>query len=154
MKYLLFLSLMMCHYSFALECIGQVSQRYEINDQIHDQQDLSNVLLNVSFDKKYKKINFDIENKLRINNEINYPCEPQSSKTVCSKKATFSSEMGERDPNTSTQYESTALTQYFMEIIYDNESKDLSFDHQIKSTVSKPKKIQSSEIASGNFKCK
>ena len=144
----------MCHHSFALECIGQVSQRYEINDQIHDQQDLSNILLNISFDKKYKTINFDIENKLRINNEINYPCEPQSSKTVCSKKATFSSEMGERDPNTNTQYESTALTQYFMEIIYDNESKDLSFDHQIKSTVSKPKKIQSSEIASGNFKCK
>ena len=145
---------MMCHHSFALECIGQVSQRYEINDQIHDQQDLSNVLLNISFDKKYKTINFDIENKLRINNEMNFPCEPQSSKTVCSKKATFSSEMGERDPNTGTQYESTALTQYFMEIIYDNESKDLSFDHQIKSTVSKPKKIQSSEIASGNFKCK
>ncbi|MEK9686066.1 MAG: hypothetical protein VW259_01955 [Methylophilaceae bacterium] len=154
MKYLLFLSLMMCHHSFALECIGQVSQRYEINDQVHDQQDLSNVLLNISFNRNYKTINFDIENKLRINNEMNYPCEPQSSRTVCSKKATFSSEMGERDPNTGTQYESTALTQYFMEIIYDNESKDLSFDHQIKSTVSKPKKIQSSEIASGNFKCK
>ena len=145
---------MMCHHSFALECIGQVSQRYEINDQIHDQQDLSNILLNISFDKKYKTINFDIENKLRINNEMNFPCEPQSSKTVCSKKATFSSEMGERDLNTGTQYESTALTKYFMEIIYDNESRDLIFDHQIKSTVSKPKKIQSSEIASGNFKCK
>ena len=144
----------MCHHSFALECIGQVSQRYEINDQVHDQQDLSNVLLNISFDRNYKTINFDIENKLRINNEINYPCEPQSSRTVCSKKATFLSEMGERDPNTGTQHESTAHTQYFMEIIYDNESKDLSFDHQIKSTVSKPKKIQSSEIASGNFKCK
>ena len=144
----------MCHHTFALECIGQVSQRYEINDQVHDQQDLSNVLLNVSFDRNYKTINFDIENKLRINNEMNFPCEPQSSKTVCSKKATFSSEMGERDPNTGTQYESTALTQYFMEIIYDNESRDLIFDHQIKSTVSKPKKIQSSEIASGNFKCK
>jgi len=145
---------MMCHHSFALECIGQVSQRYEINDQIHDQQDLSNVLLNISFDKKYKTINFDLKNKLRINNEINYPCEPQSSKTVCSKKATFLSEIGERDPNTGTQYESTAHTEYFMEIIYDNESRDLIFDHQIKSTVSKPKKIQSSEIASGNFKCK
>ena len=145
---------MTCHHSFALECIGQVSQRYEINNQIHDQQDLSNVLINISFDKKYKTINFDIENKLRINNEMNFPCEPQSSKTVCSKKATFSSEMGERDPNTGTQYESTAFTKYFMEIIYDNESKILSFDHQIKSTVSKPKKIQSSEIASGNFKCK
>ena len=145
---------MLCHHSFALECIGQVSQRYEINDQIHDQQDLSNVLLNVSFDKKYKTINFDIENKLRINNEMNYPCEPQSSRTVCLKKATFLSEMGERDPNTGTQYESTAHTEYFMEIIYDNESEDLIFNHQIKSTVSKPKKIQSSEIASGNFKCK
>ena len=145
---------MMCHHTFALECIGQVYQRYEINDQVHDQQDLSNVLLNVSFDRNYKTINFDIENKLRINNEMNFPCEPQSSKTVCSKKATFSSEMGERDPNTGTQYESTALTKYFMEIIYDNESRDLIFDHQIKSTVSKPKKIQSSEIASGNFKCK
>ena len=145
---------MMCHHTFALECIGQVSQRYEINDQVHDQQDLSNVLLNVSFDRNYKTINFDIENKLRINNEMNFPCEPQSSKTVCSKKATFSSEMGERDLNTGTQYESTALTKYFMEIIYDNESRDLIFDHQIKSTVSKPKKIQSSEIASGNFKCK
>ena len=144
----------MCHHSFALECIGQVSQRYEINDQVHDQQDLSNVLLNISFDRNYKTINFDIENKLRINNVMNFPCEPQSSKTVCSKKATFSSEMGERDPNTGTQYESTALTKYFMEIIYDNESRDLIFDHQIKSTVSKPKKIQSSEIASGNFKCK
>ena len=154
MKYLLFLSLMICHHSFALECIGQVSQRYEINDQIHDQRDLSNVLLNISFDRKYKTINFDIENKLRINNEMNYPCEPQSSKTVCSKKATFSSEMGEHDPNTGTQYESTAHTQYFMEIIYDNESKILSFDHQINSTVSKPKKIQSSEIAAGKFKCK
>ena len=145
---------MMCHHSFALECIGQVSQRYEINDQVHDQQDLSNVLLNISFDRNYKTINFDIENKLRINNEMNFPCEQLSSKTVCSKKATFSSEMGERDPNTGTQYESTALTKYFMEIIYDNESRDLIFDHQIKSTVSKPKKIQSSEIASGNFKCK
>jgi len=145
---------MMCHHSFALECIGQVSQRYEINDQIHDQQDLSNFLLNISFDKKYKTIFFDIENKLRINNEMNYPCEPQSSRTVCSKKATFLSEMGERDPNTGTQYESTAHTQYFMEIIYDNESRILSFDHQINSTVSKPKKIQSSEIASGNFRCK
>jgi len=145
---------MICHHSFALECIGQVSQRYEINEQIHDQQDLSNVLLNVSFDKKYKTINFDIENKLRINNEMNYPCEQQSSKIVCLKKATYLSEMGEHDPNTGTQYESTAHTQYFMEIIYDNESRDLSFDHQIKSTVSKPKKIQSSEIASGNFKCK
>lgn len=145
---------MICHHSFALECIGQVSQRYEINDQIHDQQDLSNVLLNISFDRKYKTINFDIENKLRINNEMNYPCEPQSSKTVCSKKATFSSEMGEHDPNTGTQYESTAHTQYFMEIIYDDESKILSFDHQINSTVSKPKKIQSSEIAAGKFKCK
>jgi hypothetical protein len=145
---------MMCHHSFALECIGQVSQRYEINDQVHDQQDLSNVLLNISFDRNYKTINFDIENKLRINNEMNFPCEPQSSKTVCSKKATFSSEMGERDPNTGTQYESTAHTQYFMEIIYDDESKILSFDHQIKSTVSKPKKIQSSEIAAGKFKCK
>ena len=144
----------MCHHTFALECIGQVYQRYEINDQVHDQQDLSNVLLNVSFDRNYKTINFDIENKLRINNEMNFPCEPQSSKTVCSKKATFSSEMGERDLNTGTQYESTALTKYFMEIIYDNESRDLIFDHQIKSTVSKPKKIQSSEIASGNFKCK
>ena len=154
MKYLLFLSLIFCHHSYALECIGQVSQRYEINDQIHDQQDLSSVLLNVSFDKKYKMINFDIENKLRINNEMNYPCEPQSSRTVCSKKATFLSEMGDRDPNTGTQYESTAHTQYFMEIIYDNVSKDLSFDHQIKSTVSKPKKIKSSEIASGKFKCK
>jgi hypothetical protein len=145
---------MMCHHSFALECIGQVSQRYEINDQVHDQQDLSNVLLNISFNRNYKTINFDIENKLRINNEMNYPCELQSSRAVCSKKAIFSSEMGERDPNTGTQYESTALTQYFMEIIYDNESRDLIFDHQIKSTVSKPKKIQSSEIASGNFKCK
>ncbi|NCX67911.1 MAG: hypothetical protein EBW93_02070 [Betaproteobacteria bacterium] len=145
---------MICHHSFALECIGQVSQRYEINEQIHDQQDLSNVLLNVSFDKKYKTINFDIENKLRINNEMNYPCEQQSSKIVCLKKATYLSEMGEHDPNTGTQHESTAHTQYFMEIIYDNESRDLSFDHQIKSTVSKPKKIQSSEIASGNFKCK
>jgi hypothetical protein len=145
---------MMCHHSFALECIGQISQRYEINDQVHDQHDLSNVLLKISFDRNYKTINFDIENKLRINNEMNFPCEPQSSKTVCSKKATFSSEMGERDPNTGTQYESTALTKYFMEIIYDNESRDLIFDHQIKSTVSKPKKIQSSEIASGNFKCK
>ena len=145
---------MICHHSFALECIGQVSQRYEINDQIHDQQDLSNVLLNVSFDKKYKTINFDIENKLRINNEMNYPCEQQSSKIVCLKKATYLSEMGEHDPNTGTQHESTAHTQYFMEIIYDKESRDLSFDHQIKSTVSKPKKIQSSEIASGNFKCK
>ncbi len=144
----------MCHHSFALECIGQVSQRYEINDQIHDQQDLSNILLNISFDRNYKTINFDIENKLRINNEMNYPCEPQSSRTVCSKKATFLSEMGERDPNTGTQHESTAHTDYFMEIIYDNESRDLIFDHQIKSTVSKPKKIQSSEIASGNFKCK
>jgi len=153
-KYLLFLSLMMCHHSFALECIGQVSQRYEINDQIHDQQDLSNVLLKVSFVRNYKIINFDIENKLRINNEMNYPCEPEPSRTVCSKKATFLSEMGERDPNTGTQYESTAHTEYFMEIIYDNESRDLIFDHQIKSTVSKPKKIQSSEIASGNFKCK
>jgi len=153
-KYLLFLSLMIFHHSFALECIGQISQRYEINDQVHDQQDLSNILLNISFDRNYKTINFDIENKLRINNEMNYPCEPQSSRTVCSKKATFSSEMGERDPNTGTQYESTALTQYFMEIIYDNESRILSFDHQIKSTVSKPKKIQSNEIASGNFKCK
>jgi len=153
-KYLLFLSLMMCHHSFALECIGQVSQRYEINDQVHDQQDLSNVLLNISFNRNYKTINFDIENKLRINNEMNYPCELQSSRAVCSKKATFSSEMGERDPITGTQYESTALTQYFMEIIYDNESRILSFDHQIKSTVSKPKKIQSNEIASGNFKCK
>jgi len=145
---------MICHHSFALECIGQVSQRYEINEQIHDQQDLSSVLLNVSFDKKYKTINFDIENKLRINNEMNYPCEQQSSKIVCLKKATYLSEMGEHDPNTGTQHESTAHTQYFMEIIYDNESRDLSFDHQIKSTVSKPKKIQSSEIASGNFKCK
>jgi len=145
---------MICHHSFALECIGQVSQRYEINEQIHDQQDLSNILLNVSFDKKYKTINFDIENKLRINNEMNYPCEQQSSKIVCLKKATYLSEMGEHDPNTGTQHESTAHTQYFMEIIYDNESRDLSFDHQIKSTVSKPKKIQSSEIASGNFKCK
>ena len=145
---------MICHHSFALECIGQVSQRYEINEQIHDQQDLSNILLNVSFDKKYKKINFDIENKLRINNEMNYPCEQQSSKIVCLKKATYLSEMGEHDPNTGTQHESTAHTQYFMEIIYDKESRDLSFDHQIKSTVSKPKKIQSSEIASGNFKCK
>jgi hypothetical protein len=145
---------MICHHSFALECIGQVSQRYEINEQIHDLQDLSNVLLNVSFDKKYKTINFDIENKLRINNEMNYPCEQQSSKIVCLKKATYLSEMGEHDPNTGTQHESTAHTQYFMEIIYDNESRDLSFDHQIKSTVSKPKKIQSSEIASGNFKCK
>ena len=144
----------MCHHLFALECIGEVSQRYEINEQIHDLQDLSNVLLNVSFDKKYKTINFDIENKLRINNEMNYPCEPQSSRTVCSKKATFSSEMGEHDPNTGTQYESTAHTQYFMEIIYDDESKILSFDHQINSTVSKPKKIQSSEIAAGKFKCK
>ena len=144
----------MCNHSFALECIGQVSQRYEINDQIHDQQDLSNVLLNVSFDKKYKTINFDLKNKLRINNEMNYSCEPQSSRTVCSKKATFLSEMGERDPNTGTRYESTAHTQYFMEIIYDYENKDLIFDHQIKSTVSKPKKIQSSEIASGKFKCK
>jgi len=145
---------MICHHSFALECIGQVSQRYEINEQIHDQQDLSNVLLNVSFDKKYKTINFDIENKLRINNEMNYPCEQQSSKIVCLKKATYLSEMGEHDTNTGTQHESTAHTQYFMEIIYDNESRDLSFDHQIKSTVSKPKKIQSSEIASGKFKCK
>ncbi|AKO65064.1 hypothetical protein VI34_03410 [Methylophilales bacterium MBRSG12] len=145
---------MTCHHLFALECIGQVSQRYEINNQIHDQQDLSNVLLNVSFDKKYKTINFDLKNKLRINNEMNYPCEPQSSKTVCLKKATFLSEMGERDPNTGTRYESTAHTEYFMEIIYDNESRDLIFDHQIKSTVSKPKKIQSSEIASGKFKCK
>jgi len=145
---------MICHHSFALECIGQVSQRYEINEQIHDQQDLSNILLNVSFDKKYKTINFDIENKLRINNEMNYPCEQQSSKIVCLKKATYLSEMGEHDPNTGTQHESTAHTQYFMEIIYDKESRDLSFDHQIKSTVSKPKKIQSSEIASGNFKCK
>lgn len=145
---------MTCHHLFALECIGQVSQRYEINNQIHDQQDLSNVLLNVSFDKKYKTINFDLKNKLRINNEMNYPCEPKSSKTVCLKKATFLSEMGERDPNTGTRYESTAHTEYFMEIIYDNESRDLIFDHQIKSTVSKPKKIQSSEIASGKFKCK
>jgi hypothetical protein len=145
---------MICHHSFALECIGQVSQRYEINEQIHDQKDLSSVLLNVSFDKKYKTINFDIENKLRINNEMNYPCEQQSSKIVCLKKATYLSEMGEHDPNTGTQHESTAHTQYFMEIIYDNESRDLSFDHQIKSTVSKPKKIQSSEIASGKFKCK
>jgi len=145
---------MICHHSFALECIGQVSQRYEINEQIHDLQDISNVLLNVSFDKKYKTINFDIENKLRINNEMNYPCEQQSSKIVCLKKATYLSEMGEHDPNTGTQHESTAHTQYFMEIIYDNESRDLSFDHQIKSTVSKPKKIQSSEIASGKFKCK
>ncbi len=149
---------MICHHAFALECIGQVSQRYEIDEQIdeqiHDQQDLSNVLLNVSFDKKYKTINFDIENKLRINNEMNYPCEQQSSKIVCLKKATYLSEMGEHDPNTGTQHESTAHTQYFMEIIYDNESRDLSFDHQIKSTVSKPKKIQSSEIASGKFKCK
>ena len=145
---------MTCHHSFALECIGQVSQRYEINNQIHDQQDLSNVLLNVSFDKKYKTINFDLKNKLRINNEMNYACEPKSSRTVCSKKATFLSEMGERDPNTGTRYESTAHTQYFMEIIYDYENKDLIFDHQIKSTVSKPKKIQSSEIASGKFKCK
>jgi hypothetical protein len=145
---------MICHHSFALECIGQVSQRYEINEQIHDQQDLSSILLNVSFDKKYKTINFDIENKLRINNEMNYPCEQQSSKIVCLKKATYLSEMGEHDPNTGTQHESTAHTQYFMEIIYDNESRDLSFDHQIKSTVSKPKKIQSSEIASGKFKCK
>jgi len=145
---------MICHHSFALECIGQVSQRYEINEQIHDQQDLSSVLLNVSFDKKYKTINFDIENKLRINNEMNYPCEQQSSKIVCLKKATYLSEMGEHDPNTGTQHESTAHTQYFMEIIYDKESRDLSFDHQIKSTVSKPKKIQSSEIASGKFKCK
>jgi len=145
---------MICHHSFALECIGQVSQRYEINEQIHDQQDLSNILLNVSFDKKYKTINFDIENKLRINNEMNYPCEQQSSKIVCLKKATYLSEMGEHDPNTGTQHESTAHTQYFMEIIYDKESRDLSFDHQIKSTVSKPKKIQSSEIASGKFKCK
>ena len=145
---------MTCHHSFALECIGQVSQRYEINDQIHDQQDLTNVLLNVSFDKKYKTINFDLKNKLRINNEMNYSCEPQSSRTVCSKNATFLSEMGERDPNTGTRYESTAHTQYFMEIIYDYESRDLIFDHQIKSTVSKPKKIQSSEIASGKFKCK
>jgi len=144
----------MCHHSFALECIGQVSQRYEINDQIHDQQDLSNILLNVSFDKKYKTINFDLKNKLRINNEMNYVCEPKSSRTVCSKKATFLSEMGERDPNTGTRYESTAHTQYFMEIIYDYENRDLIFDHQIKSTVSKPKKIQSSEIASGKFKCK
>ena len=144
----------MCHHSFALECIGQVSQQYEINDQIHDQQDLSNVLLNISFDRKYKTINFDIENNLRINNEMNYPCEPQSSRTVCSKKATFLSEMGERDPNTGTQHESTAHTQYFIEIIYDYENKDLIFDHQIKSTVSKPKKIQSSEIALGKFKCK
>jgi hypothetical protein len=144
----------MCHHSFALECIGQLSQQYKINDQIHDQQDLSNILLNVSFDRKYKTINFDIENKLRINNEMNYPCQPQSSRTVCLKNATFLSEMGERDPNTGTKYESTAHTQYFMEIIYDNESRDLIFDHQIKSTVSKPKKIQSSEIASGNFKCK
>jgi hypothetical protein len=145
---------MICHHSFALECIGQVSQRYEINEQIHDLQDLSNVLLNVSFDKKYKTINFDIENKLRINNEMNYPCEQQSSKIVCLKKATYLSKMGEHDPNTGTQHESTAHTQYFMEIIYDKESRDLSFDHQIKSTVSKPKKIQSSEIASGKFKCK
>ena len=145
---------MTCHHLFALECIGQVSQRYEINNQIHDQQDLSNVLLNVSFDKKYKTINFDLKNKLRINNEMNYPCEPKSSKTVCLKKATFLSEMGERDPNTGTRYESTAHTEYFMEIIYDNESRDLICDHQIKSTVSKPKKIQSSEIASGKFKCK
>ena len=144
----------MCHHSFALECIGQVSQRYEINDQIHDQQDLSNILLNISFDKKYKTINFDLKNKLRINNEMNYACEPKSSRTVCSKKATFLSEMGERDPNTGTRYESTAHTQYFMEIIYDYENRDLIFDHQIKSTVSKPKKIQSSEIASGKFKCK
>ena len=145
---------MTSHHLFSLECIGQVSQRYEINNQIHDQQDLSNVLLNVSFDKKYKTINFDLKNKLRINNEMNYPCEPKSSKTVCLKKATFLSEMGERDPNTGTRYESTAHTEYFMEIIYDNESRDLIFDHQIKSTVSKPKKIQSSEIASGKFKCK
>ncbi len=145
---------MTCHHSFALECIGQVSQRYEINNQIHDQQDLSNVLINVSFDKKFKTINFDLKNKLRINNEMNYPCEPKSSRTVCSRKATFLSEMGERDPNTGTQYESTAHTEYFMEIIYDYESSDLIFDHQIKSTVSKPKKIQSSEIASGKFKCK
>jgi len=144
----------MCHHSFALDCIGQVSQRYEINDQIHDQQDLSNVLLKVSFVRNYKIINFDIENKLRINNEMNYPCEPEPSRTVCSKKATFLSEMGERDPNTGTQYESTAHTQYFMEIIYNNESRILSFDHQINSTVTKPKKIQSSEIASGKFKCK
>ena len=71
---------MIYHHAFALECIGQVSQRYEINEQIHDQQDLSNILLNVSFDKKYKTINIDIENKLRINNEMNYPCEQQSSK--------------------------------------------------------------------------
>ena len=58
---------------------------------------------------------------------MNYPCEPQSSRTVCSKKATFSSEMGERDPNTGTQYESTAHTRYFMKIIYDNESRDSKF---------------------------
>ena len=154
MKYRFLVCVRICAQSFALECIGRDVHRYEINEQIHDQQDLSNVLLNVSFDKKYKTINFDIENKLRINNEMNYPCEQQSSKIVCLKKATYLSEMGEHDPNTGTQHESTAHTQYFMEIIYDNESRDLSFDHQIKSTVSKPKKIQSSEIASGKFKCK
>lgn len=145
---------MISHHVFALECIGQVSQRYKIDGKIHDQQDLSDILLNVSFDKKYKTIYFDLENKLRINNEMNYPCKQKSSTIVCTKKVNFLSEMGERDLNTGTLHESTAHTKYFMEIIYDKENRDLSFDHQIKSTVSEPKSIQSSEIASGKFKCK
>ena len=62
---------------------------------------------------------------------MNYPCKQKSSTIVCTKKVNFLSEMGERDLNTGTLHESTAHTKYFMEIIYDKENRDLSFDHQI-----------------------
>lgn len=154
MKYFLYIFFIICHNLSALDCEGEISQRYEIDGKIHDQQELSNVLINISFDQKYQLINFDTRNKLRINNEMNFPCEKKSTKIVCSKKATYKSDIGKYDPKTGAQYESTALTKYNMEIIYDKDKGHLNFNHLIESLVSNPKKIQSSEIAAGKFLCK
>ena len=63
MKFIyLVISLFFFENLYALNCNGKICQQYEINHQIHDQLDLEDINIIVSFNNDFSEINFDSSN--------------------------------------------------------------------------------------------
>jgi len=137
---------------YALNCNGKISQQYEINHQIHDQLDLEDINIIVSFNNDFSEINFDSSNQLRINNENIFKCVKNNTAIECSKNKKYRSEKNDIDPQTGFKHELTAESEYSMMITF-AKSKYLTFNHLINSDVTDPQIIHSKEIASGKFTC-
>jgi hypothetical protein len=152
-KLIFFTTLILSFNAHSLSCTGPVNQKYEINKALHDSLDFENLTISIEFLDNYKTIHFDTTDQLRATNAKTYSCQKNNQIITCAKKVTYTSNLGDIDTKTGSRHESTANTEYNMEIIYNMFSKNLTFTHLVNSKVTDPKNIQSLEEVNGDLHC-